>query len=193
MYQYKFDGREKPVDIQVSDRVIDGYISFLDGNPVDWTKKRYVNGELQDIPQPEPPAPYVPTLADVAGGKVAELKNARNEAEAATPFNYDGSNFDYDSLSRERINAAVSASTIAALSGTATSTIVATWTLADNTTHDMTIADWLAFRQAEVARSADCHASYNAKKATVAGYVAEVAAGTKTEDEAKAAIIAVGW
>jgi len=136
---------------------------------------------------------WVGDLAGVMAAKIDELKAARNAAEAATPFVYDGSNFDYDSLSRERIDAAVSAATIAAVSGTATSAVLATWVLADNTSREMTVADWLAFRQAEVSRSAICHATYNTLKERVEALAAEVIAGTKTEAAAITAINAIVW
>lgn len=108
-----------------------------------------------------------PTLTEVVAAKLAELKASRNAAESATPFAYDGSQFDYDALSRERINAAVSAATIAAVSGTATTAVICEWTLYDNSKRQMTVGDWLAFRAAEVARSAECHSRYNTLKAQV--------------------------
>jgi len=135
----------------------------------------------------------VATLSERQTAKLAELKTARNAAEAATPFVYDGSSFDYDSLSRERINAAVSAATIAAVSGTATSAVLSTWVLADNTNREMTVADWLAFRQAEVSRSAICHTTYNTLKERVEALAAEVTAGNKTEAAAITAINAIVW
>ncbi len=137
----------------------------------------------------------VPTLAEVQAAKIAELKAARNAAEAASPFVYDGSSFDYDALSRERINAAISGATIAAISGMDTSTVVAEWTLQDNAKRNMTIADWMAFRQAEIARSGECHAHYNALKADIEAIVEETTATppTKTEAEAIVAINAIAW
>ena len=135
------------------------------------------------------------TLAEVQTAKIAELKTARNAAESETPFVSDGSSFDYDSLSRERINAAISGATIAAISGVDTSTVVAEWTLQDNTKRNMTIADWLAFRQAEITRSGSCHAHYNALKAGIEAIVEETTATppTKTEAEAIMAINAIAW
>ena len=95
----------------------------------------------------------------------------------------------------ERINAAISGATIAAISGVDISTVVAEWTLADNTKRNMTIADWLAFRQAEITRSGSCHSHYNALKAEIEAIVAETAATppTKTEAEAIVAINAIAW
>ena len=137
----------------------------------------------------------VPTLAEVVASKLEALKVSRNAAESATPFVFDGSSFDYDSLSRERINAAISGATIAAISGVAIDTVVAEWTLADNTKRNMTIADWLAFRQAEITRSGSCHTHYNALKSDIEAIVEETAATppTKTEAEAIVAINAIAW
>lgn len=134
-----------------------------------WTTK----DEEQPVAEPEP------TPEEAAVAKKEAINAARNRREAASPFTYDNSNFDYDSLSRERINAAVSAATIAALSGMAASTAVCTWTLADNTTRDMTIADWLAFRQAEVMRSGALHETARTLKAAVD---AALAAKAKAEE-----------
>jgi hypothetical protein len=135
------------------------------------------------------------TLSTVITKKLAELKAARNSAESATPFVYDGSSFDYDSLSRERINAAISGATIAAISGISTSTVVAEWTLQDNAKRNMTIADWLAFRQAEITRSGSCHTHYNALKTDIEAIVEETTATppTKTEADAIVAINAIAW
>ena len=135
------------------------------------------------------------TLPEVQMAKIAELKSSRNAAESASPFVYDGSSFDYDSLSRERINAAISGATIAAISGVAINTVVAEWTLQDNTKRNMTIADWLAFRQAEITRSGSCHTHYNALKSDIEAIVEETATTppTKTEAEAIVAINAIAW
>lgn len=168
MYQYKFGNGRIPIDTQVNNNVLDGYAVFNGGEPVDWSDNI--------APAPEPIS-----LEEAQACRVVELKTCRNNAEAATPFVYDGSSFDYDALSRERINAAVSAATIAALSGVATSTVICEWTLADNTTRDMTIADWLAFRQAEIARSSACHSKYNTLKE-------QVGAATTVEE-----INAINW
>lgn len=147
-----------------------GTVSFSSGQVLTQMDQRVVfggewgwavadgNAEWQD---------NVSTLAEVAAAKLAELKSSRNTAESATPFVFDGSQFDYDSLSRERINAAVSAATIAAVSGTATTAVICEWILYDNSKRQMTVGDWLAFRQAEVERSAECHARYNTLKAQV--------------------------
>ena len=70
MYYYKLDG-DTLTHTLISDTPPEGYVSF--GECVDWTQKQYVNGELQDIPQPEPPAPYVPTDAEL----LEQAKNSK--------------------------------------------------------------------------------------------------------------------
>ena len=140
---------------------------LISADPIVWAEKQYVGGDLQDIPQPEPPSPYVPTLEEVKSQRKSYINSRRNQAEAATPFEYDGSLLDYDSLSRERINSAVVGSTIAAIGGTPTSTVVATWRLYDNTERNMTIADWLAFKQAEITRSGACHSKATQLKESI--------------------------
>ena len=64
MYYYKFDG-DNLTHTLISDEFVNGYIDF--GEPIDWTKKRYVGGVLEDIPAPEVvvPEPYVPTAEEV--------------------------------------------------------------------------------------------------------------------------------
>ena len=121
------------------------------------------------------------SATEAARGKRTAINAERDRLEAASPFVYDGSEFDYYSLSRERINAAVSAATIAALAGTPTSTVICTWTLANNTMQDMTIADWLAFRQAEVARSGALHETARILKAAVDAALADGATAAEVD------------
>ena len=155
MYGYKIDNgryvQEFVGNITGCDHVSESridctlYAPDADGKPV-----------LIPIVIPEPEPPYVPTLSEIKEQRKEYIKMKRNQAESATPFLYDGSLFDYDSLSRERINSAVIGSTIAAVSGVPVSTVVAVWRLYDNSERDMTVADWLAFKQAEIARSTEC-------------------------------------
>ena len=126
--------------------------------PIMWAEKEYINGEVVDKPAPEPPQPYVPTLDETKVQRKEYVKQRRNQEESRSPFEYDASLFDYDPLSRERINSAVLGSTIAAISGVEPNTVVAEWRLWDNTTRDMTIADWMGFKQAEITRSSECFA-----------------------------------
>ena len=108
-----------------------------------------------------------PSLDEAKTTQRALINSSRDAAEAATPFVYDGSPFDYDALSRERINAATSGSIIAAMGGMSVTTVVATWTLADNTSRDMKISDWLAFKQAEIARSSGYFSKATSLKAQI--------------------------
>ena len=161
MYNYKFVGR-KLVHTLIADAPPDGYVCFA-GNPlagadgyVDWTAVDSDGLTLSAKPRSPEPAPYVPTLEEVKSQRKEYIKQRRNQEEARSPFEYDNSLFDYDPLSRERINSAVLGSTIAAVSGVEPNTVVANWRLWDNTTRDMTVADWMGFKQAEIARSAEC-------------------------------------
>ena len=122
------------------------YAPDADGNPV-------------LIPATVEPEPYTPTLTEVQAQRKEYIKQRRNQVEAATPFLFNSSLFDYESLSRERINSAILGSTIAAISGFDPNTVVANWRLWDNTTRDMTIADWMGFKSAEIQRSSECFAT----------------------------------
>ncbi len=130
--------------------------------------------------QQEQPLPELPP-AEAASAKRSTINAKRDELEAATPFEYDGSAFDYDEKSRERINAAVSGALIAALNGIDTSAVVATWTLYNNTTRNMTVADWLAFRQAEIVRSGALHATARTLKDAVDAALAAGATAAEIE------------
>ena len=173
MYFYKFNGSKKPVDTLICNAEVDGYISF--GVNVDWTKWDFDGNKLVLVVIPEPEPVYVPTLDEAKAQRREYIKQKRNEAEAASPFLYDGSLFDYDSLSRERINSAVIGSTIAAMSGMDTNTVVASWRLYDNSERNMKVSDWLAFKQAEIARSGECFSK-------AAGLKAQIDACTTVEE-----------
>ena len=81
MYYYKFDG-DNLVHTLIDDVKPDGYVDF--GGPVDWTKKRYVDGVLDDIPLPPVPEPYVPTAEEVAAQTKQQLNWAiQNHLDAA--------------------------------------------------------------------------------------------------------------
>lgn len=131
------------------------------------------------------------TTLEAKEAKISQLKIDRLSAEMASPFVFSGCAFDYDVISRTRIDCAIDAAMAAALAGGVSESDI--WTLADNSKHEMTAADWLAFRQAEFARIAECNSKYNSLKMQVESLVDEVAAGTKTETEAITAINAVTW
>jgi len=99
--------------------------------------------------------------------KRAAINAERNRREAASPFEYDGSLYDYDPVSRERLHAAISAALTAAAAGVPQDAVVATWTLYDNNTRVMTVADFLGFPAAEAARSGALHETARRLKAAV--------------------------
>ena len=113
--------------------------------------KIYVNGEF--VPEP----PYVPPLADVQAAKIAELKSIR-DAKELEPVAYNGSSFDFDTKSYDRINAA-----IIALDGGGS----IGWTTADNTVVTVTAADLRGVIAAAAVRSNQLHITYRELKAAV--------------------------
>ena len=76
------------------------------------------------------------TLADLKAAQWGLIKQARSQAEYAG-FTWDGSTFDSDALSQNRITGAV---TLAQMSPT----FVINWILADNTTRTLNQADMIA-------------------------------------------------
>ena len=46
---------------------------FLSETPIVWAKQRFVNGILEDLPEPEPSAPYVPTAEELRQRRFAEI------------------------------------------------------------------------------------------------------------------------
>lgn len=64
MYSYKLLANGD-IETRTNGDTSDGFITFPDEPIVDWTKRRFVNGKLEDIPQPEPPKPYVPTPEEI--------------------------------------------------------------------------------------------------------------------------------
>jgi hypothetical protein len=69
MYSYLFTDQadKKPAETFIGNQPA-GFITFGDGDPIDWTKFDHVNGEVVAIPEPEPapePVPYIPTAAEI--------------------------------------------------------------------------------------------------------------------------------
>lgn len=102
-------------------------------------------------------APPARTAQQACDEKRAAINAKRDELEAASPFTYNGHNFDYDAKSRERLHAAISAALVANASGVSIDMVVTTWTLYDNTTMDMTVGDFLGIPTAEAERSGALH------------------------------------
>ena len=113
--------------------------------------KIYIDGHF--IPEP----PYVPLLADVQAAKIAELKVIR-DAKELEPVAYNGSDFDFDTKSFDRINAAI----IALDQGGSID-----WTTADNSVVTVTAVDLRGVIAAAAVRSNQLHIIYRDLKADV--------------------------
>lgn len=80
------------------------------------------------------------TLADLKVAQWTQIKQARSQAEYAG-FTWDGSTFDSDAISQQRINGAVSLALIAMQTAQPYSI---TWTLADNTLRVLSAGDMVS-------------------------------------------------
>lgn len=118
----------------------------------------------------------LPDLEVVKSTKIVELKRIRDTKELE-PVIYDGSSFDFDSKSYERITAA-----IYALDMQGTAATIA-WTLADNGSTPVTAANLRGVIAAAAVRSDALHTQYRELKAAVlaAGTVNDVDKITWTE------------
>lgn len=101
-----------------------------------------------------------PSLDEVKAAKTAELKSVRDKKELE-PVEFDGSSFDFDSKSYERITAA-----IYALDMQGTDATIA-WTLADNGSTLVTAANLRGVIAAAAVRSNMLHTKYRELKAAV--------------------------
>lgn len=105
--------------------------------------------------------------------KLARINEVRNCKEKNTPFMFKPAAsesdlaFDYDQDARDRLNPAIAVAQTMAINGVAVTTIVTPWTLADNSSVDMTVADFLAFSIAQATRSGSIHARAKELKAQV--------------------------
>jgi len=135
-YWYKFNGGKKPIETSISEECPSGFIGFTDGSCIDWTSNDYINDILTPIIPPEPPAPYVRTLADAKTEKKTSLKSIRDFKEANDGFVYLEKTFDSDDRSITRLMVAVTAAQTAIINNTVFSNI--TWTLKDNSTIELT-------------------------------------------------------
>lgn len=102
----------------------------------------------------------LPDLEVVKSAKIAQLKRIR-DAKELEPVIYDGSSFDFDSKSYERITAA-----IYALDMQGTAATIA-WTLADNGSTPVTAANLRGVIAAAAMRSDALHTQYRELKAAV--------------------------
>jgi len=102
----------------------------------------------------------VPNIEAVKAAKIVELKRIRDTKELE-PVEFDGSSFDFDSKSYERITAAIYALDLQGASATIN------WTLADNTTRKVTAANLRGVIAAAAVRSDALHTQYRELKAAV--------------------------
>lgn len=118
----------------------------------------------------------VPNIEAVKAAKIAQLKRIRDKKELE-PVEFDGSSFDFDSKSYERITAAVYALDMQGADATIA------WTLSDNTTRKVTTANLRGVIAAAAVRSDALHTQYRELKAAVlaAGTVNDVDKITWTE------------
>lgn len=99
--------------------------------------------------------PPAPTLADLKAAKWATVKARRDQAEYGD-FAWDGSTFNADVESRNRIMGAVQLAALAASAGQPYSVV---WTLADNSTRTLDAADMIAVGSTLGARVGAAHAN----------------------------------
>lgn len=106
------------------------------------------------------PAKILPeTLDEVKIAKIKELKAIRDAKEVAI-IAYNGKTYDYDDKARERMRIAKDAlidNNIASQ----------TWTCADNTKAELTVADFRAINTLAAQRSGQLHDKYNELKSQV--------------------------
>lgn len=100
-----------------------------------------------------------PVLDDVKAQKKFELKYERDKREVAV-IAYKGKTFDYDDKARERLNIARQALEDNNIPSQ-------TWTCADNSITELTVADFKALNTLAAQRSGQLHEQYNKLKVYV--------------------------
>ena len=107
-----------------------------------------------------PPAKILPeTLDEVKIAKIKELKAIRDAKEVAI-IAYNGKTYDYDDKARERMRIAKDALVDNNIASQ-------TWTCADNTKAELTVADFKAINTLAAQRSGQLHDRYNELKSQV--------------------------
>lgn len=107
-----------------------------------------------------PPVKILPeTLAEVKIAKIKELKSIRDAKEVAI-IAYNGKTYDYDDKARERMRIAKDALVDNNIASQ-------TWTCADNTKAELTVADFKAINTLAAQRSGQLHDRYNELKSQV--------------------------
>lgn len=106
------------------------------------------------------PAKILPeTLDEVKIAKIKELKSIRDAKEVAI-ITYNGKTYDYDDKARERMRIAKDALVDNNIASQ-------TWTCADNTKAELTVADFKAINTLAAQRSGQLHDKYNELKSQV--------------------------
>lgn len=106
------------------------------------------------------PAKILPeTLDEVKIEKIKELKSIRDAKEVAI-ITYNGKTYDYDDKARERMRIAKDALVDNNIASQ-------TWTCADNTKAELTVADFKAINTLAATRSGQLHDRYNELKSQV--------------------------
>lgn len=116
--------------------------------------------EIGSLPEGATLTPPEQTLNEAKTTKISELKMQRDAAEVQ-PIEYNSHSFDYDDKARDRINAAIIA---LEMQGEGASL---SWTLADNTSTQVTAADLKSVIAAVAVRSNALHVAYRAAKEKV--------------------------
>ena len=103
-YYYLMGTDPKPVQTCVNSQP-DGYIPFGDGGVVDWTLVDYVDGDLVEISQPEPPSPIVPTLAETKQFVLRQISQwTRTAIVGGFSSSASGAAHTYDSTDEDQCN-----------------------------------------------------------------------------------------
>ena len=114
-------------------------------------------------------------LTEEKTNKRSEINAAKDDAEAASPFIYMEKPFDFDPLSRERLNVAIQLAQSLKIAGVGGQNKVTDWKLADNSLAEMTVDMLCAMPQAFAQRSAELHVK-------AWGLKAQVEAATTTQE-----------
>lgn len=122
-------------------------------------KIKYVDGAWQYEAEPKEPEPPKPTFEELKKRKVQELKWERDRKETL-PITYKDKSFDYDDKARERMRIAQQALEDNNIPSQ-------TWTCADNSITELTVADFKALNTLAAQRSGQLHEQYNKLKVYV--------------------------
>ena len=116
------------------------------------------NGEGWEYEEEEPkePEPPKPTFEELKKRKVRELKWERDRKETL-PITYKDKSFDYDDKARERMRIAQQALEDNNIPSQ-------TWTCADNSITELSVADFKALNTLAAQRSGQLHEQYNKLK-----------------------------